>query len=751
MPITCSPTKINMKQLHNLLVVSLFYTFLLGITTFKATAQNEDSHQMMVMLTDEPITIDGHLNEAVWQTAPNATDFILNFPNDTEKANSATKVWVTYDEKNLYIAAVMEHPEGNYVISSLRRDEAFENNDSFIVNLDPFNDKLNGFFFGVKPHGVQTEGLISNGGNEDNTWDNVWYSATSRHAGKWIAEMSIPFKSLRFTEGQTVWRINFSRSDQIRNQYSTWAPVPINFDRLSMAFYGKLTFEKPLKSHGANIVLIPYAAGQVGKHHLNKEPLKKDYNLGGDAKITLTPSLNLDLTLNPDFSQVEVDQQVTDLQRFEIFFPERRQFFVENSDLFSRFGFSRIRPFFSRRIGIARDTTTGIIKQNPIQYGARLSGKIGQKWRLGLLNMQTDEDANAGIFSQNYTVMAVQKQVFGRSNIGGIMVHRNGDLPELGRNSTTIAGLDYNLETNNNRWAGKFFFHKAFYDHSPESTQPTTPQNKAYAHASFLRYEDRNWFIMWNHEYVGADYEINDIGFLLRNGLWRLEPSVRFTWYPETKAVFSNSVQGYLNLYTDEDFNLTDRNFFLLFQSTFQNRSQAGVQLNYDWEKIVGQGFIPTSTGELAVGTDYTYKSASFFYSSNPRKLLTFDLSAKAGEFYNGKRLNTSGTAEYRIQPYGSIGLSLDYNRISMPTGFADAEYLLAGTKLSFSFSKSLFLTSFLQYNQQSKNINHNTRLQWRFKPVSDLFLVYSDNYFPSDLQVKSRSLVVKLTYWLNL
>jgi len=363
------------------------------LTIFYAEGQ---SYQFTVFPTAEQIVIDGQLDETSWQEAQILSDFQQNFPYDTLKALSQTKVRVTYNDEFLFIGAecLDNQPEKDYVISSLRRD--FSGSDLFEVYIDAFADGTNGFAFGVCPLGVQREGQIFDGSRVNWDWDNKWYVQTQRQTYGWSAEMAIPLKTLRFANGASSFNINFIRFDFKRNEKSTWISIPRIYVLSNCAFMGKMTFERPAIRKGANIAFIPYAtAGNTQNYR--PEVSTTTYNAGVDAKIAVSSSLNLDLTVNPDFSQVEVDRQVINLTQFEIYFPEWRLFFLENSDLFARFGFSRIRPFFSRRIGVGTDPNTGQFKQNTILYGARLSGKINKNWRIGLMNMITADEQNLNI------------------------------------------------------------------------------------------------------------------------------------------------------------------------------------------------------------------------------------------------------------------------------------------------------------------------------------------------------------------
>src|SRR5690606_22699283 len=270
---------------------------------------------------------------------------------------------ISYDDKNLYLFVTNFHGlPGPYMVESLRRDFTFGKNDNFLLFMDTFDDQTNGFSFGANAAGAQWDGLMYEGGKVDLSWDNKWNSSVKQDDEKWVFEAAIPFKTIRYKKGITKWGINFSRLDLKTTEKSSWTPVPRQFPTASLAYTGNLIWDAPPPEAGSNISVIPYVLGGASKRYVSQVPNSFEYlneelptsyqkEIGVDAKIAITSSLNLDLTVNPDFSQVEVDRQVTNLDRFELFFPERRQFFLENADLFANFGYSTIRPFFSRRIG----------------------------------------------------------------------------------------------------------------------------------------------------------------------------------------------------------------------------------------------------------------------------------------------------------------------------------------------------------------------------------------------------------------
>ncbi len=722
-----------------------FFGFVCGIVQ-ESKAQSATTHyQLPIAELKSPITLDGKLEEPCWLQAEVATQFYMNFPADTAYAQGRTEVKMLFDQTAIYLAATVysQTPEQAYIVSSLRRDFNARRNDCFSVVFDPFRDGLNGFVFSVSAYGVQREGLIANGNDIDASWDNRWFSKVTRSPEKWTVEMMIPFTTLRFPPNTTEWGVNFIRFDQQINEYSSWKPVPVNFGVENLAFTGIAQFENPLPNPGMNMAFIPYVSSNISKDHAEGQTTNYKANAGFDAKVAVTPSLNLDLTFNPDFSQVEVDQQVTNLQRFEIFFPERRQFFIENSDLFGQFGFSRSTPFFSRRIGIGEDTVSETTVQTPILYGARLSGKLNRDWRIGLLNMQTAKDEEKGILAQNYSVAAIQRQVFSRSNIGMIFVNRQGfETPEEADKYTRVVGLDYNLNSADGKWEGDFWIHRAF---------KPTQSDKRFAHGGFLRYATRKLNVFWVHEYIQEDYDINDIGFIRRTGISRARAGFNYRVFPKnSNGIAQHQFSARYGTFMTESFELLDRNAELEYEVLFTNQSQIGVLYTYDWITLTDP-FDPTNTEglELPEGSLHSFGQLRLQYNTDPRKLFNAQVNTSYGTYFNGERFRASGSFNYRFQPFGQFAINIDYNKIELPEQYNDAELWLVGTRLDLSFTRSLFLSSFMQYNRQSENINHNVRLQWRFHPVSDLFIVYTDNYLPQDFTVKNRALIMKLSYWL--
>ncbi|MEP0714366.1 MAG: DUF5916 domain-containing protein [Algoriphagus sp.] len=707
-----------------------------------AAQKINDSYRLHMSKASSSIQIDGLLDEQAWLDAEVATDFFMITPMDTSFAQVRTDVRMTYDDENLYLLVENFHAlPGPYMVESLRRDFNFGKNDNFLLFMDPFDDQTNGFSFGANAAGAQWDGIMYNGGSVDLSWDNKWTSKVTNYEDKWVFEAKIPFKSIRYKKGITEWGINFSRLDLKTTEKSSWAPVPRQFPSASLAYTGILVWDQAPPQVGANISLIPYALGGFRQNRFEGEDPVYRKEIGGDAKIALTSSLNLDLTVNPDFSQVEVDRQVTNLDRFELFFPERRQFFLENGDLFASFGYERIRPFFSRRIGL----------NAPIQFGARVSGKINKDWRIGAMNMQTGGVEKEALPSQNFTVLAVQRRVGARSNIGAIFVNKqslnynpdlNSEAPIYSQFNRNV-GLEYNLATSNNLWTGKVMGLKSF---GPDNSQ------NGFVQAANLKYTAGNLTWEWQHEYVSDEYTA-EVGYVPRNGYFKINPKIGYRWFPKSEKILNHGPDVSSTSYWNTSGDYTDNASYIAYNIKWRSQSTFMLWTAYDFV-VLQRPFDPTNySGEiLPAGTKHEWFAWGTEYTSKPQSVFTYAFSTRMGGYYaDGDRYNVRGELGYRFQPYVSITMNANYNRIVLPEPWNRTNFWLVGPRVDVTMTNTLFFTAFVQYNEQIENINLNTRFQWRFKPASDIFLVYTDNYLPAPFYTKNRSLVLKFTYWWNL
>lgn len=714
------------------------------------------------------IELDGVLDEQDWQIADVADQFNQHFPADGKLANSQSEVRLTYDENFIYIGAKMYNLEKDrsYVTPSLRRDFRGGGNDGISFVFDTFKDRTNAFFFGINPFGVQREGLISNGGSNGGDlsldWDNKWYSEAKIFEGYWTAEIAIPFKTIRFKEGLDSWFVNFYRIDSENAERSTWSPIPLNFDILTIALSQELKWDEPLKNPGSNVSVIPYLAGGLDKDYEEGTDTNSNQSIGMDAKVALGPALNLDVTINPDFSQVEVDQQVTNLDRFEIFFPERRQFFLENADLFANFGSGGNTPFFSRRIGVARDTSTGQNIQNRIYGGVRLSGKVNNNTRIGLLNMQAGSDRAIDLPSTNYTVATMQRKVFSRSNVGLIFVNKQafqdsigGDFKSSPLDFNRVLGIDYNLLSKSNIWNGRFFYHRSFEPVAVDSS---------FSMGASMNYTTYRWDSQISFRSIGAGYN-PEVGFVRRRDIQQISSSTFYSFYPKRGGIRNHGPGFDFDYIQNQTYGPLDWDVNLMYQINWLSTSRLNMRVFRLQYTYLFDGFDPSGTGSLELPANSDYLNAVFIgsYNSDTRKPFFFNISTRSGQYFNGTRLNLDGTFSYRFQPWGFVSVDYTINKITLPKPYASANLFLISPRIDLTFSKKLFWTTFVQYNSQIDNLNINSRLQYRFAPVSDFFLVYTDNYFTSDFfdaesqrnfqawQPRQRALVFKFTYWLNL
>ena len=676
------------------------------------------------------ISIDGVLDEPDWQTAQKAAPFFLVLPVDTGYPAQQSEVILTYDDKALYMAFVFyDTVPGKRIMESFRRDFNFGNNDNFLSFFDTFLDQTNGFSFGISASGAKWDGTMSDGAKVNLDWDAKWESKTAHYDDRWIAEMRIPFRSIRYPSGGQRWNVNFSRLDLKTNEKSSWAPVPRQFPTASLAYTGIMRFDEPLPKSSMQFSLIPYVFGGYSKdiEAGTGAEYKKDF--GFDAKVGISSSMNLDLTYNPDFAQVEVDQQVTNIDRFELFFPEKRQFFLENSDLFSGFGYHTVTPFFSRRIGL----------DAPVLAGARLSGKIGNDWRIGFMNMTTQKNSNH--LARNFTVASVQKKVFARSNFGLIFVNKEYlNQPDTSNLFNRVAGFDYNLASRNNFWSGKFFFHRSF--------QPGNP-DKQYSQGAMIEYKTKNLQLELAQTSVGENY-LAETGFVRRTGYNFIGPEFTYLFVPN-KRVVSHGINIEFENYFNMGYDKIEHENTVSYQFEFQNRSMfiAGYK-NFFVE--LENDFDPThiSGNYLQKGSKYNFGGAFIAFASPSQNLFRWSAEAVKSTFYNGNIHFISGQLGYRYQPYINFAVNFNYTDIQLPQPFERTQFWLLGPKLDVTFSENIFWTTFVQYNEQMDNVNINMRFQWRYQPVSDFFIVYTDNYIPGIWNSRHRALVLKLTYWLN-
>jgi len=741
-----------MRLIKHLVFYCLSISFVVTSQAQKITEFQKD-YQHDLIKTSAVITIDGILDEAIWTSTKLIHADNKKFPNNIGEAKRKTEVRLTFDDKNIYFAFKV-YDSGTAIIKSLKRDVGHDGNDGIGIILDPLNQKTNGFFFVLSAMNVQSEDQLSSSTERmsDWSWDTKWFSATKDYGNYWVAEIMIPLKSLRYDPNQKHWGINFIRIDAKNVQYNTWAKVPPTFRSYDLGYTGVIHWPTPPPINSSNLIIQPYITGTANEDKQNNKTLNANGNAGFDAKVALTTSLNLDVTVNPDFSQVEVDQQVTNLTRFNIFLPERRNFFIENSDLFANFGIPPVRPFYSRTIGLDRQGN-----RIPILFGARLSGNLAPGTRIGVMNMQTGRQGNYS--PENFSAITLHKRVLKRSEIKGYFLNRENYISkeEALKNPLDRYGRNAGLTFEYTNVPGTFSSWATYH----QSMKPNITDLNSYVDIGIAT-NQKHWNTVLEIGNLGKNY-YTDMGFVerinnydalrdtvIRMGYKNSYVQLSYLTQPPNGKIgkFEVQLENYLVLNPDNSLNESTTEFGI--QTDFKNSSNLKAKL----ENNVVDLIFPTSfTGGTPLPAQrYQYSQFLISFMSDTRKELGWFGDARIGNFYNGTIKGISAGIQWRNQPNLNIRLRAELNNIALPGKYGSTKLLLIAPRIEYNFNTQLFWTTFIQYNTQSNNFNINSRLQYRYKPMSDFFLVYTDNYFTDPLfKNKSRALIFKFSYWFNL
>lgn len=731
-----------------------------------AAQEQEKGANINVSLKKDKIVLDGVLDEESWQSAEVITGFYQYAPNDTIPALGETEIRVTYDEDFIYMSAKCYSSGNKFQVPSLRRDYGFRSTDNISIMLDAFNDKTNAYLFGMNAFGAQREAWISNGGRGfrdfDPSWDNKWEGESKIYEDHWICEIAVPLKIIKYKEGTKYFRFNAYRNDTQHNEMSIWVQRPRQIILMDMNFMGRLYWEKELENSTPNIAVIPYVTGAVTRdfEDVDQTDPKLSGNTGLDAKFSIGTNMNLDVTINPDFSQVEVDRQVTNLDRFEIFFPERRQFFLENADLFGSFGARFMNPFFSRRIGVSIDTITGNNVQNAIPGGVRLTGKLTDDFRLGVMSIQGSAQRQNDFPSYNYSVIAAEQKVFDRSTIAGLFINKQAlnyeSFGETQDEYDRVVGLEYRIRSKDNYWSGKSSVFKAL--------TPNDEKDKI-SSFNFVRYNRRKYALEFEGTVIGNGFDA-EVGFVPRKDILVLGPGFTYRTFPEKGPIVQNQYtiefRNFYKLANDDNetftsFGLEEQSISLRYNAQMKDLTRLDARIQYNKLTLLND-FDPTRIQEddifFSAGRIFENLSAQVDYNTNRAKRLSAGTNLLWGRFFDGQRAQIRGEVSYRFIPYGTITLETSFNHIDLEDPFETANLWLVSPRFDFTFTRAHFLSCLVQYNSQLENLGLNARYQWRFAPASDLFVVYSDNLLMEGLQIgesRNRGIVLKMSYWLSL
>lgn len=681
---------------------------------------------------EQPVTLDGILSESSWAEGAPATDFVQAEPVQDAPSSERTEVRVVYDADALYIGAwCFVRDRATIVANSLRPDFSGDEEDTFEVLLDTFADSRAAFLFVTNPRGAKRDVQVSSGGDVQNVdWDAVWDVSARITDEGWFVEMRIPFSSLRYqTAADKPWRVNFGRRIRHHNELTYWTPVPRRFDITRVELAGALQGLDPGRLAAThNVWVKPYLTGRLVDDGSGVTPTG---DVGGDVKVAITNGLTLDLTVNADFAQVEVDNQVVNLDRFSLFFPEKRDFFLENQGIFqigtmgkapSSLDPEDVAVFYSRRIGLSADRNPV-----PILGGARLTGRAGA-WQVGLLNIQTGK--GDGQDTENNTMVRAKRDVFARSEIGGFLLNRQGP----SRESNQAYGVDAVLRPRSDLLLNMVH---------ARSRTPGLDGDDAITRVE-VGYDIRNLKVFAVHSNVGENYR-NDLGFVKQSGVRvsRLELLPRFRPW---KSGPIRELTPHYNLRYMEDKNGVPliRKHTAEFSVVFRDSAQVRIthrgyfdRLQQDFE-IQDDVIIPKGA--------YDYGEWTLVWTSDPSRMFSGSVTLSRGDFWNGDKDTIQVGARYRPSARFNTELTFAQDDVTLPGGAFLAR--VARLRLGYAFTTHAFLDAFLQYNSEDRTVASNIRFNLIHRPLSDIFVVFTENR-PTYAAASNRVLSVKYTHLL--
>jgi hypothetical protein len=683
-----------------------------------------------------PLTLDGMLDEPSWAGAPMATHFIQNDPREGDPATFDTEVRVLYDDDAIYFGVFAHDDEpGRLTVNDLKKDFEPDNEDGFHLVLDTFHDARNGYTFATNPAGAKYDAQMVNEGRELNIdWDGIWEVATRTDETGWYAEIRIPFRTLKFeSRDMQTWGVNFARTLRRANENSYWAPLPriYDLDRVSMA--GTIEGLRGVRP-GMNLRFKPYAA--TTSTTLQGRRTSNQLDAGLDVKYGVTSGLVWDFTLNTDFSQVEADEQQINLTRFSLFFPEKRDFFLENSGIF-QFGNevqgganrqNEMRLFFSRRIGLSDDG-----EPVPLLGGTRLTGRQGA-YSVGVLNIQQRESDTAA--TANFTALRLRRDVFANSDIGAVFLNKDENGPHFNR----VGGVDANFRFGYLSLNG--YIAKTF---SPETEFPS--RGNAYATRAGIDFENREFRFQIGHGTIGERFN-DELGFAPRLGVQNADAWVGYRWRPAAVSSWLRQMQPHweFDMFTRQhDGGLETRFIGYHWNFNFQDGSSAEIGVNQYAEDVPIAFTINRATATVVNAGRYDYPDYFGFWRTNEAAVFSMVTRVNVGPFYDGERRAVGIGPAVKLSEKFNAAVNLQFNDISLSTGSFLSK--LVTTRVNYNFNTRMFFNALVQYNSDNRQWTSNLRFNIIHRPLSDFFLVYNERRDERTGILLSRAVIAKMTY----
>ena len=733
-------------------VVRFFIAVALSLAWAPSFAQEPEptARSITAVRASGPIAVDGALDEPAWTEAPAARGFIQSDPYEGQPATFDTTVRVLYDNDALYIGVVATDPEpSKIVVTDLKKDYGVDASDAFEVLFDTFHDGRNGYEFATNPLGAKWDAQVTNEGREINAnWDAIWDVRTHITDAGWVAEIWIPFRTLKFANADPqTWGMNFRRKVRRLNEDSYWSPVPriYGLERVSLA--GTLDGMRNVRA-GRNLRIKPYLLSSGST--IGRRPTSGDVQGGVDAKYGVTNGLVSDFTVNTDFSQVEADEQQVNLTRFSLFFPEKRDFFLENSGVFG-FGLQdavyfggvgtgavlfggrpnaspEMRLFFSRRIGLS-DVGDAL----PILAGTRLTGREGP-YSIGALNIQQRE--GLGVPATNFTAVRVRRDILANSDVGAVLL----DKEQSGPNFNRLAGVDANV-----RFGGLSFNGYIAATMSPAVRVPAT--GNSLVSRAHVMYQDRKWVLRGRFDGIGAQFN-DELGFVPRRRVndeftyvARTFRSGHFpSWLRELRPHWQTDT---FRRQDDGSLDSRQQDFHFLFLLSNGGFGEAGANTNV--EEIRAPFVLNPARGASIGAGRYDYSEYFLTVGGNGAARFTPSARYSIGRFYNGYRRSYAAGPSVHLNEKLSASLNLQINDIVLPS----VSYVstLATTRINYNFNTRMFLNALLQYATDTHQLSSNVRFNVIHRPLSDFFFVYNEHRDERAGIRQDRSLIAKLTY----
>jgi hypothetical protein len=711
----------------------------------RAEAQQEDRRLDAIRLAGT-VELNGNLDEPSWSDAPMAHNFIQNDPREGMPATFDTEVRVLYDDEALYFGVFAKDDQPSRIIANdLKKDFNTDQSDGFRIILDTFHDERNGYQFATNPAGAKWDAQMINEGRENNAnWDGIWDVATRITETGWYAEIRIPFRTLRFSAADVqVWGMNFERKVRRLNEDSYWSPVARIYDIQRVSLAGTLEGMRGVRP-GKDLRVKPYVLSSGST--IGGSRTRGDFEGGLDVKYGVTTGLTWDFTVNTDFSQVEADEQQVNLTRFSLFFPEKRDFFLENSGIFQFGGAVQggggnnitagrqnqsqdMRLFFSRRIGLSDEGQV-----IPILGGTRLTGRQGV-YSVGLLNIQQREEG--AVPATNFTALRLRRDILANSDIGAIVLNKEESGPHFNR----VAGVDANFRFGQYLTTGGYLT-KTF---SPEQAVPASG-NELASRANIL-FDHRRTRIGATVTAIGARFN-DELGFVPRRGIVNYEAQANYRFRPVALSKWIREIQPHWNvdMFTSQaDGSLESRYQDFHFPLNFQDGTffEAGVNPNVE---VIKTPFVINSARGIRVNPGrYEFDEYFILVNSNTSAPVAMGARYSIGDFYDGYRRSYSLGPSFRLNEDFNAAVNMQIQDVELSTG-SYVTTLITG-RVNYNFNTKMFINALLQFNTDAHQWSSNLRFNIIHRPLSDFFLVYNERRDERSGDLLDRAIVAKMTY----